>query len=96
MTVIPLGERVLLKPFDAPEVSKGGIVLPDAAKERPAIGTVIAVSAQLLSADNEVQYMGNMEGAIVLYAKYAGTTININDEDHILINVKDLIGIQVD
>ena len=89
----PLGDRVVVKPTPREEVTKGGIVLPDTAKEKPMEGKVIAVGAGRVNDDGKRVIMEVKEGDTVLYAKYAGSEIKIDGEDLLIISEKDILGI---
>ena len=93
MKIKPLGDRVLLKPLEAKEKTKGGIVLPDTAKEKPQEGKVIAVGRGKLSDDGKIQPLEVKDGDKVLYGKYAGTEIKIDDEEHLVIKEEDVLAI---
>ena len=87
----PLGERVVVKPIEKEEVTKGGIVLPDTAKEKPQEGEVIAVGPGRLSDDGKRIEMDVKKGDIVIYAKYAGTEIKIDDDELIILRESDIL-----
>jgi len=89
----PLGDRVVVKPTPREEVTRGGIVLPDTAKEKPMEGKVIAVGPGRVNDDGKRVPMEVKEGDSVLYAKYAGNEIKIQDEDLLIISEKDILGI---
>jgi chaperonin GroES len=87
----PLADRVVVKPIERETVSKGGIVLPDTAKEKPQEGKVIAVGDGELTDDGKRLPMDVKVGDIVIYAKYGGTSIKINDEEFIILPQKDIL-----
>ncbi len=89
----PLGDRVVVKPTPREEVTKGGIVLPDTAKEKPMEGKVIAVGPGRVNDEGKRTPMEVKEGDSVLYAKYAGTEVKIEDEELLIISEKDIMGI---
>ena len=93
MKIKPLGDRVLLKPLEAKEKTKGGIVLPDTAKEKPQEGKVIAVGRGKLSDDGKIQALEVKDGDKVLYGKYAGTEIKVDDEEHLVVKEEDILAI---
>ena len=93
MAVYPLGERVLVKPLESEEKTKGGIVLPDTAKEKPQEGKVIAVGKGKVSEEGKVQSLEVKVGDKVLYAKYGGTEINIDGEEHLIMKEEDILAI---
>ncbi|MBN1862042.1 MAG: co-chaperone GroES [Dehalococcoidales bacterium] len=87
----PLADRVVVKPIERETVSKGGIVLPDTAKEKPQEGKVIEVGDGRLSDDGKRLPMDVKKGDIVVYAKYGGTEIKIGDEDLIILRESDIL-----
>ncbi len=91
--VQPLSDRVLVKVRDAEEVTKGGIVLPDSAKEKPAEGKVIAVGKGKVLEDGKVQPLDVKAGDTVLFGKYSGTEVKIEGEEHLIIREDDILGI---
>jgi chaperonin GroES len=89
MQVKPLGKRVLIKPITEEKRTEGGIVLPDSAKEKPQKALVIAVGN--LDAEYDLK-----AGDKVIFSKFAGNEIKIDDVDHILIDIDDILGKVVD
>ena len=87
----PLGERILVKPTAREEVSRGGIVLPDTIKEKPQEGKVIAVGEGKRNDKGERIPMDVKVGDIVIYAKYGGTEIKIEDDDYIILRESDIL-----
>jgi chaperonin GroES len=87
----PLGERILVKPTAREEVSRGGIVLPDTIKEKPQEGEVIAVGEGKRSDKGERIPMDIKVGDIVIYAKYGGTEIKLEDDDYIILRESDIL-----
>jgi len=87
----PLGDRVVIKSIEREEVTKTGIVLPDTAKEKPQEGEVIAVGPGKLSDDGKRIAMDVKAGDIVIYAKYAGTEIKLDDEELIILREADIL-----
>jgi len=87
----PLGDRVVIKPLPKEEVSKGGIVLPDTAKEKPQEGKIIAVGPGKLSEDGKRIAMEVKVGDKVLYSKYAGTEFKLDDEEVIILRESDIL-----
>lgn len=86
----PLGDRVVIKPTPKEEVSKGGIVLPDTAQEKPQEGTVIAVGPGKVSDDGKRVGMDVKEGDKVIYSKYAGTEFKLDEEDLVIMRESDI------
>ena len=93
MAVRPLGDRILLKPLQAKEKSKGGIVLPDTAKEKPQEAKVVAVGKGKISEEGKVTPLEVKKGDKVLYGKYSGTEIMVEDEEHIIVREDDILAI---
>ena len=87
----PMADRVVVKPLPKEEVTKGGIVLPDTAKEKPIEGKVVAVGPGGMSDDGKRIPMEVKVGDIVLYAKYAGTEIKEDDEELIILRESDIL-----
>jgi len=87
----PLGDRVVIKPTPKEEVSKGGIVLPDTAKEKPQEGKIIAVGPGRLTEDGKRIAMEVKKGDKVIYSKYAGTEFRLNDEELIIMREGDIL-----
>ncbi|MBM3141485.1 MAG: co-chaperone GroES [Chloroflexi bacterium] len=87
----PLGDRVVVKPMPKEEVTKGGIVIPDTAKEKPQEGKVVAVGPGRMTEDGKRIDMDVKVGDIVIYAKYGGTEIKENDEELIILRESDIL-----
>jgi len=87
----PLGDRVVIKPTPQEEVSKGGIVLPDTAKEKPQEGKVIAVGPGRLTEEGNRIAMDVKKGDKVLYSKYAGTEFKLDGEELIIMREGDIL-----
>jgi len=87
----PLGDRVVIKPTPQEEVSKGGIVLPDTAKEKPQEGKIIAVGPGRLTEDGKRIAMEVKKGDKVIYSKYAGTEFKLNDEELVIMREGDIL-----
>ncbi len=87
----PLADRVVVKPIEREEVTKGGIVLPDTAKEKPQEGKVLAVGPGRLSDDGKRIAMEVKVGDRVIYAKYGGTEIKIEDEELVILRESDIL-----
>jgi chaperonin GroES len=87
----PLGDRVVIKPTPKEEVSKGGIVLPDTAKEKPQEGKIVAVGPGKLSEDGNRIAMEVKVGDNVIYSKYAGTEIKVDEEELIILRESDIL-----
>ncbi|VAW12720.1 Heat shock protein 60 family co-chaperone GroES [hydrothermal vent metagenome] len=89
MDIKPLGDRIVVKALEAEEVSKGGIVLPDSAKEKPQEGKVLAVGQGKRTDAGEVQSLEIKVGNRVLYGKYSGTEISTKEGEDLLIMRED-------
>jgi chaperonin GroES len=87
----PLADRVVVKPIERETVSRGGIVLPDTAKEKPQEGKVVAVGEGKLSDDGKRIPMDVKVGDIVIYAKYGGTEIKIDEEELMILRESDIL-----
>jgi chaperonin GroES len=87
----PLADRVVVRPIEREEQTKTGIYLPDTAKEKPQEGEVIAVGPGRKSEDGKVITMDVKVGDIVIYAKYGGTEIKVDDEDLMILRESDIL-----
>jgi chaperonin GroES len=93
MKVRPLNDRVLIKRLEAKEQIKGGIIIPDSAKEKPMEGEVIAVGPGKLDDAGKRMPMSVKAGQKVLVGKYAGTDIKIDDVEHIVVREDEILGV---
>ena len=91
----PLGDRVLVKPMAREEVSRGGIVLPDTAKEKPQEGEVLAIGAGRRSEKGDLIPMEVKVGDMVLYTKYGGTEIKLEGEDYMILRESDVLAMKI-
>ena len=91
----PLADRLVVKPIEREEVTKGGIVLPDTAKEKPQEGKVIAVGPGRLSEDGKLIPMAIKVGDIVVYSKYGGIDYKLDDEDVLILRESDILAKKV-
>ena len=89
----PLHDRVVVRRIDAEEKSKGGIIIPDTAKEKPIEGEVIAVGNGKILEDGKVRPLDIKPGDRVLFSKYAGTEIKIEGEEHLMMREEDILGV---
>jgi chaperonin GroES len=87
----PLGDRIVVKPIEKEEKTKGGIFLPDTAKEKPQEGKVIAIGPGRMTDEGKRLPMDVAVGDIVIYAKYGGTEIKEGDEDLIILRESDIL-----
>ncbi len=90
-TVKPLGDRVFIKVSASEEKTAGGILLPDAAKEKPQVGEVVGVGPGKPKDDGGHNPLEVKVGDKVLYSKYAGTDIKLGGEDYVLLSEKDIL-----
>ena len=91
MKLQPLADRVVVKPLTAEEKTKGGIILPDTAKEKPQEGEIVAVGKGKILDNGELQKLEVKIGDRVLYGKYSGTQVELDNEEIILIKESDVI-----
>jgi chaperonin GroES len=89
----PLQDRVIVKPKEAEETTKGGIILPDTVKEKPIEGTVVAVGDGKVAENGTVTKLTVKAGDVVLYGKYSGTEIKVEGEDYLIMRESDIYGI---
>ena len=87
----PMGDRIVIKAVEQEDVTKGGIILPDTAKERPQEGKVIAVGPGRLTDDGKRVAVDLKVGDIVIYSKFAGTEISENNEDYLILTERDIL-----
>ncbi len=87
----PLADRVLVKPIETEEVTKGGIVLPDTVKEKPQEGKILAAGPGRLSEDGTRIAMEVKAGDIVIYARYGGTEIKVDGEELVILRESDIL-----
>lgn len=91
----PLEDRVVVQPFEAEETTRGGIVLPSTAREKPLQGKVIAAGpGKFIEKSGERAQMSVKVGDVVVYGKYAGTEIELDGEDYVILRESDLLGIR--
>jgi chaperonin GroES len=93
MKVKPLYDRVLVKRIEEKEQRRGGIIIPDTAKEKPMEGKVVAVGAGRLNKDGSRAKLEVKAGDRVLFGKYAGQEIKIDDKEHVIIKEDEVLGI---
>ena len=93
MKIKPLGDRVVVKPLEALEKSKGGIIVPDTAKEKPQEGKVVAVGKGRVTDDGKVIAAEVKVDDKVLYGKYSGTEITVDSEEYVVLHESDILGI---
>jgi len=93
MAIRPLQDRVLIKRVREEEKTKGGIIIPDTAKEKPVEGKVIAVGNGVVQKDGSVRKLEVKVGDTVLFAKYSGSDIKLEGEDHLILREEDILAI---
>ena len=93
MKLKPLDDRIVIKQLEAEEKTSGGIILPDSAKEKPMIGKVIATGPGALLDDGKRGKMSVKKNDKVLYAKYMGSDVEIDNEKYVIIKESDVLGI---
>jgi chaperonin GroES len=93
MNIRPLQDRVIVKRVEEEEKTKGGIIIPDTAKEKPIEGKVIAVGKGKVNEDGKVRALDVKKGDRVLFGKYAGTEIKLDGVDHLILREDDILGV---
>ena len=96
MKIRPLQDRIIVKRLNEEEKTKGGIIIPDTAKEKPLEGKVVAVGKGKVLDDGRVREPEVKSGDRILFGKYSGTEIKIEGEDHLILREDDVLGIIVD
>jgi len=93
MKIRPLHDRLIVKRIPEDTKTKGGIIIPDSAKEKPLEATVIAVGNGKILEDGKVRPMDIKAGDTILFSKYSGTEIKIEGDEHLIIREEDVLGI---
>jgi chaperonin GroES len=93
MGIRPLQDRVIVKRTKEEETTKGGIIIPDSAKEKPIQGKVIAAGNGKVLEDGKVRPLDVKAGDTILFSKYAGTEIKIDGEEHLIMREEDILGV---
>ena len=93
MKIRPLHDRVIVKRVEEEQVSRGGIIIPDTAKEKPIKGKVVAAGPGRRLDNGEVRALTVKEDDVVLFSKYGGTDVKIEGEDHLILREDDILGI---
>ena len=93
MKIRPLRDRIIVKRIEEEETSKGGIIIPDTAKEKPQEGKVVAVGKGKIREDGKLQKPDVKKGDRVLFGKFSGTEVTLEDEEHLIIREDDVLGI---
>jgi chaperonin GroES len=89
----PLHDRVVVKALESEERTRGGIIIPDTAKEKPMQGKVVAVGPGARGEDGKLQPIGVKVGDKVLYGKWSGTEVKIDDDDLLIVKEADILGV---
>jgi len=93
MKIKPLQDRIIVKRIEEEEKTKGGIIIPDSAKEKPMEGEVIAVGSGKVLDNGTKQALEVKEGDRILFGKYSGTEVKIDDVEHLIMREDDILGI---
>jgi chaperonin GroES len=93
VNIKPLDDRVVVQPHEPEEKTESGIYLPESAQERPMTGTVVAVGPGKLKDDGNRQTPSVKEGDTVIYGKYGGTEIELDDQDFVILRESELLGV---
>jgi chaperonin GroES len=93
MKIRPLQDRVLVKRVEEEEKTKGGIIIPDSAKEKPQEGKVVAVGKGKVNEDGKLIPLDVKAGDRILFSKYSGTEVKIDGEEHLIMREDDILGI---
>ncbi len=93
MKIRPLQDRIIVKRLEGEEKTKGGIIIPNTAKEKPIEGKVIAAGNGKVLEDGKVRPLDIKAGDRVLFSKYAGTEIKLDGEEHLIMREEDILGV---
>jgi chaperonin GroES len=93
MSLRPLHDRIIVQRLEEDQVTKGGIIIPDSAKEKPQRGKIIAIGKGKVQEDGTVRPIDVKNGDVVLFGKYAGTEIKIDNEDRLIIREDDILAV---
>ncbi len=93
MTIRPLGDKIVISIIDDAEKTSGGIFIPDSAKEKPQKGKVEAIGQGKVMDNGEREPMDIKVGDVVLYAKYSGTDVKVNDVEYKILSIKDVLAV---
>ncbi len=93
MKIRPLHDRIIVKRVEEEERTKGGIIIPDTAKEKPIEGKVIAVGHGKVLEDGKVRPLDVKAGDRILFSKYGGTEVKIDGEEHLIMREEDILGV---
>ncbi len=95
MNIRPLGDRVVVKPLEAEETTKGGIILPDTAKEKQQKGKVLSVGTGKILENGTRVPMEVRDGDIIIFSKYGGTEVKIEGEEYLIVSERDILGVVI-
>lgn len=93
MKIRPLHDRVIVQRIENDEKTKGGLYIPDTAKEKPIEGTVLAVGNGKILEDGSVRKLEVKEGDRILFGKYSGTEVKLDGQDHLILREDDILGV---
>jgi chaperonin GroES len=93
MKIRPLGDRILVKRIKEEEKTKGGIIIPDTAKEKPQEGKVVAVGKGKMTEDGKLLVPDVKAGDKILFGKYAGSEVKLDGEEHLILREDDILGV---
>jgi chaperonin GroES len=93
MKIRPLQDRVIVKRLEEEEKTKGGIIIPDTAKEKPQEGKVIAVGKGKVTEDGKIIPLDVKVGDKILFGKYSGTEVKVGGEEHLIMREEDILGV---
>jgi chaperonin GroES len=94
MKIRPLQDRIVVKRLESESKTKGGIIIPDSAKEKPIEGKVVAVGNGKIMKDGKVRPIDVKVGDVVLFGKYSGTEIKLDGEEHLIIREEDVLAVE--
>jgi chaperonin GroES len=93
MKIRPLGDRILVKRVKEEDKSRGGIIIPDTAKEKPQEGKVVAVGKGKTSETGHLLTLDVKAGDRILFGKYSGSEVTLDDEQHLIVREEDILGV---
>lgn len=93
MKIRPLGDRILVKRIKEEDKTKGGIIIPDAAKEKPQEGKVVAVGKGKITETGQLVVPEVKAGERILFGKYSGSEVKLDDEEHLIMREDDILGV---
>jgi chaperonin GroES len=93
MKIRPLGDRILVKRLDSEDKTKGGIIIPDSAKEKPIEATVVAVGNGKANKDGKVRPLDVKAGDRILFGKYSGAEVKLDGEEHLILREEEVLAI---